>query len=163
MKNLNTEFRQPNRQARRFKKPTKHCSRCNRLTHNNDECWLLHPELRNNNRRPRNRSLMTNTMITKQATNDDDDTSSYTRYHTTTRNDTHRTDYLIDSGENTSMDNNTSILHDYQEFDSVLPISSSNGETSPAYGKDKLKMNRHVKIVIDNDFIRKKEKKKNGK
>jgi len=148
VKSLNSEARL-NRRPRRFNVSSKHCTKCNRSTHNDNECWILHPELRpkakqyQGNEIPRNNSATIN-----DADDGDDGTSSYIGYHTTISNKASRFQYLLDSGANCSMTNDKTILHDYEQFDSPIPVLSSSGQSSPAYGKGKLDVHCARKVVI---------------
>lgn len=102
IKDLNTELKSLKTQMRKFKK-LKFCTRCNRTTHSNDECWLLHPELKKIiKRQSKPRWPVTHTATIDQ-NKTQDETFKFTGYHTTIMMEISENDYLIDSGANASI------------------------------------------------------------
>jgi hypothetical protein len=140
IKNLNMVSKaRPNRYNK-----IKHCAKFKRRGHTIETCWVLHPELKR--QRIQNRNPPTNHTTITQSENSD---GEYVGFHMT--QDAKRHDeYLVDSGANVSMTNKKENLFDYQEFETPIAVTSSNGGKSPAFGSGKLKINARKPIIITN-------------
>ena len=146
-----------------------YCTRWWRSTHNNSQCWLLHPQLREkssrpqsrsfrpsarrfnrhqNTRSPRQRVTMNANEAPERASNYDNE--SFSGFHTTTNQSSTPMNQmcLIDSGANVSMTNNRNILQNYKELKNPIGVTCSNGEKLNAYGIGSLRINNRYTIAI---------------
>ena len=119
----------------------RYCTRCNRSTHSNKECWLLHPHLKQQNKF----NTPTNNSATENRTNVDQE---FTGFHTSSNSPVTKSAYLVDSGANVSMTNNQNILHDQRPIQNPVMITCSNGQSSPAYGRGSLRIESKPPVII---------------
>jgi hypothetical protein len=148
--NLNTELKTLHTQLNKYKNKVQ-CTNCKKFSHTSERCWILHPELQNQNRK-KNHRRSPHTTVTEQSNNQDDD-ETLTGYHTAEMNENVKDDFLIDSGANVSLTNKKEILHDYEKVKNPQSVTSSNGKKSKVVGKGKTETEQQPNNRAEKRFI----------